>query len=133
MTAKQNLQVGSFVIAKRETAICAVGERGVCYEVYELAGRPGWSFIFEHGGYDGFSPGDVDLILEVTGEVCQEVANYQFKNVGRLCQDFHHGRFAVAFQVEPEDSPDIGGGDLCIRCGSPISHSEPHLYCDRCA
>ena len=98
MTTKPNLQVGSIVIAKRETAVCNVGERGVCYEVYELGGRPGWSFIFEQGSYDGFSPDDVDLILEVTGEVCQEVVGYQFKNVGRLCEDFQQGRFASAFR-----------------------------------
>lgn len=98
MSIPYNLQLGSIVIAKRETAVCNVGERGVCYEVYELSSRPGWSFIFERGGYDGFSPDDVDMILEVTGEVCREVAGYQFKNVGRLCQDFQQGRFAAAFR-----------------------------------
>lgn len=98
MSIPYNLQVGSIVTAKRETAVCNVGERGVCYEVYELDGRPGWSFIFEQGGYDGFSPGDVDLILEVTGEVCQEVTDYTFKSVWRVCQDFQQGRFAAAFR-----------------------------------
>jgi hypothetical protein len=97
MTTEHNLQVGSIVTAKRATAVCGVGERGVCYEVYELGGRPGWSFIFERGGYDGFSPADVDMILEVTGAACPDVAQYQFKNVWRLCRDFQQGRFAAAF------------------------------------
>jgi hypothetical protein len=39
----------------------------------------------------------VDMILDVTDEVCQEVVGYQFKNVGRLCEDFQQGRFAAAF------------------------------------
>jgi hypothetical protein len=50
------IQVGSQVIAKRASGLNAVGERGVCYEVYQLGGRPGYSFILERGGYDGFSP-----------------------------------------------------------------------------
>lgn len=102
MMAKQNdrlthLGVGSLVIARRDTAICSVGERGVCYEQYRLGNRPGWSFIFERGGYDGFSPDEVELMLEVTGEVCPAVADYQFTNVGRLTADFRRGRFAPAF------------------------------------
>ena len=24
------------------------------------------------------------------------------------------------------------GGDLCIRCGKPIDHNEPHMYCSNC-
>ena len=47
------LCVGSLVIAKRDTRVCRVGEPGVCYEVYQLDGRPGWSFLFEQGGHDG--------------------------------------------------------------------------------
>lgn len=95
---KHNLQVGSLVVARRGTAVCDMGERGVCYEVYDLGGRPGRSFIFESGRYDGFSPDDVDTFLEVTDTVCSETANYRFTNVWRLCQDFQQGRFAAAFR-----------------------------------
>jgi len=89
MNSIPQLQVGSLVIAKRASGVCDLAEHGVCYEVYELAGRPGWSVIFTSGRYDGFSPEDVDTFLEVTGAVCQEVADYVFTNVGQLCRDCH--------------------------------------------
>ena len=91
------LQVGSLVIAKHATGVCAAAERGVCYEVYQLGGRPGYSILFESGRYDGFSPQDVELMLEATGQVCREVADYSFTNVTRLARDFAQGRFAAAF------------------------------------
>jgi hypothetical protein len=92
------IQLGSLVIAKRDTGICAAGERGVCYEIYRLDKRVGYSFIFERGGYDGFSPDEVELMLDVTGEICPPVADYHFTNVLRLQKDFHEGRFADAFE-----------------------------------
>ena len=63
------------VIAKRTTGVCDVGERGVCDEAYTLPDgkgdrQPDWSFIFESGRHDGFSPDEVELILEITGELC---------------------------------------------------------------
>jgi hypothetical protein len=91
------IQVGSLVVAKRASGICASGERGVCYEVSQLGGRPGYGILFQRGGYDGFSPDDVATFLDVTGRVCPEVAGYQFTNVTRLAQDFRDGRFAAAF------------------------------------
>lgn len=93
-----NLQVGSLVIAKRATAICDEGEKGVCYEEYRIGDRPGWSFIFEQGGYDGFSPDEVAKLLDLTGEVCAEVADYEFQNVMQLLADFCQGRFAAAWR-----------------------------------
>ena len=101
------IQVGSQVIAKRVSGVCDPGERGVCSQVYELAGRPGWGFIFASGRYDGFSPEDVATFLEVTGVVCQAVADYQFRNVWQLCQDFQHGRFDPVFHMKQHD----GGHD----------------------
>jgi hypothetical protein len=105
MTTLPTIHVGSRVTAKRASGVCDVAERGVCYEAYELAGRPGWSFIFASGRYDGFSPADVDTFLAVTGEVCQEVTAYQFRNVGELCRDFHDGRFEPVFHVKHQDNP----------------------------
>lgn len=92
------IQLGSVVIAKRDTGVCSAGERGVCYELYRLDKRAGQSFIFERGGYDGFSPDEVELMLDVTGEICAKVADYQFINVMRLQKDFYEGRFADAFE-----------------------------------
>jgi hypothetical protein len=84
-------------IATRASGVCDAGERGVCYEVYTLGGRPGYSFIFEKGRYDGFSPEDVAMFLTVTDTVCEKVADYPFTNVTRLMRDFERGRFADAF------------------------------------
>jgi len=92
-----SLQVGSLVIAKRASAVCAVGERGVCYELYELGGRPGYSIIFERGRYDGFSPEEITTFLHATDQVCPAIADYQFANVTKLSRDFEQGRFAEAF------------------------------------
>jgi Family of unknown function (DUF6166) len=91
------IQLGSLVTAKRASGVCAAGERGVCYELYKLNGRPGYGILFEAGGYDGFSPDDVEMFLDVTGQVCPDVAGYRFSNVMQLDRDFRAGRFAAAF------------------------------------
>jgi hypothetical protein len=91
------IQVGSLAITTRASGVCDMGERGVCYERYTLGRRPGYSFLFERGRYDGFSPEDVALFLTITGEVCAAVATYQFTNVVQLARDFTRGRFAAAF------------------------------------
>ena len=85
-------------------------ERGVCDEAYTLPDgkggrRPGWRIFFESGCHDGFSPDAVELILEITGELCRAVADYEFKSVLRLMSDFHRDRFhrdrfAPAFPLE---------------------------------
>ena len=106
MTTLPAVHVGSVVTAKCASGVCDPGERGVCAEVYELAGRPGWSFLFESGRYDGFSPADVATFLEVTGAVCQAVADDQFRNVGQRCRDFHDGRFDPVFHVKHHGNPD---------------------------
>jgi hypothetical protein len=71
-------------VAHRQSGVCEVGERGVCYEVYTLENRPGYSFIFETGRYDGFSPHDVELFLTLTDTVCPAVTSYQFTDVLQL-------------------------------------------------
>ena len=96
-----DITVGTLAIAKRASGVCEAGERGVCYEVYELGGRPGYAFIFEKGGYDGFSQEDVELFLTVTDTVCATITSYQFTNVTRLRRDFEQGRFAEAFPPRP--------------------------------
>ena len=51
-----SVQLGTLAVATRATGICRAGELGVCCELYRIGDRPGYSFIFERGGYDGFSP-----------------------------------------------------------------------------
>lgn len=100
MNDRLTLRVGGLVVAKQSTAVCDAGERGVCYERYTLDKRPGWSILFESGRHDGFSSEEVALMLEITGEVCPAVADYEFTSVMRLMSDFHHGRFGAAFPPE---------------------------------
>jgi hypothetical protein len=89
--------VGSLAVAKRTTGVCDVDEIGVCYEVYQVNRRPGYSIIFEKGRYDGFSPDEVEMMLRVTGDVCEDVAGYKFHSVGQVREDYRQGRFAPAF------------------------------------
>jgi hypothetical protein len=55
-------------------------------------------FLFEQGRYDGFSPDEVERMLEITGELCPDVADYELTHVLRLISDFYRGHFASAFQ-----------------------------------
>lgn len=91
------LRVGSVAVAMRECGVFRLGEAGVCFEAYRIGGRPGWSFIFERGGFDGFSPSDVGLCLHVTGEVAPGLEGYEHTGIGRLLRDWREGRFTVAF------------------------------------
>ena len=105
MAQRLPIQVGTVVVATRRTGVCDVGEPGVCYEVYELGGRPGYSFIFRSGRYDGFSPDEVEQFLQVTDQVCRATAGYQFRNVNQLARDFEAGLFAPAFPLVSAPAP----------------------------
>lgn len=35
-------------------------------------------------------------------------------------------------QNRPEPEPEEEG-DNCVRCGGPIDHNDPHVYCSNCA
>jgi hypothetical protein len=96
--------VGAIAIARTQTGVCDVGERGVCYEIYQRTWRDalderthGFSFLFERGRYDGFTPDETRELLTLTGEICAAVMDYRFTNVGRLEADFQAGRFLAAF------------------------------------
>ena len=95
-----NIRVGTLAVATKNTAICRADELGVCYELYTIGDRPGYSFIFERGGYDGFSPEDVEMFLEVTAVVFKSIESYCFTDVGQLLKDFLAGRFIEAFSSQ---------------------------------
>lgn len=105
MIAVTSLRVGSLVIAKRHSAVCEPGERGVVYEVYCINGCQGWGVIFARGAYDGFNADDVEAFLELTGEVCAALVTYVFRNVLELARDFDAARFAPAFVDAPASGP----------------------------
>jgi hypothetical protein len=127
MTKHPPIEVGSQVIAKRASGVNTAGERGVCYEVYQLGGRPGYSIIFERGGYDGFSPDDVEMFLTVTGQHCPAVADYHFSNVLRLQRDFEEGRFAAAFPpVKTYTGYRLPGNEGTAGSAQVTVHEEGH-------
>ena len=94
------VRVGTLAVAKRDSGVCKTGEYGVCYEVHTLEDRPGYSFIFKRGGFDGFSPRDVETFLKVFDLVAPSVTSYTFTSVGRLLQDYRAGRFAEALEMQ---------------------------------
>ena len=68
------------------------GTLGVVYEEYNIGDGPGVSIIFENGEYDGFSPDEQKRFLKEVG-FSYECADYQFKNVMTVSQDFESGFF----------------------------------------
>jgi hypothetical protein len=116
---EHGIRVGSLASARRASAVCEPGESGVCYEVYELEGRPGYGFIFERGRYDGFSPDEVGTFLQVSGRVSKDVAGYEFRNVGQLDRDYRAGRFASAFEEQNRIWEDAAMEEAAERSGLP--------------
>lgn len=72
------------------------GARGVVYEEYDIGDGPGASIIFENGEYDGFSPADQERMIMKIG-FHRWTADYKFKNVGELADDFRSGYWESAF------------------------------------
>jgi hypothetical protein len=57
----------------------------------------GYAFIFEKGGYDGFSLDEIEVFLQVTGERSEMLAGYEFKDVGRFSAEHAAGVFQSTF------------------------------------
>lgn len=112
MGDQPSIRVGTVAVAKQRTEVCAFGEVGVCYEMYRIGERPGWSFIFRSGRYDGFSPNDVERFLHITDIICLSVAGYRFRNVTQLGEDFTAGYFDAAFHLIGGSSSDSPPGDF---------------------
>lgn len=110
------IEVGTLAVARRDTAVCRAGEVGVCYDVYELAGRPGYGFLFQRGGYDGFSPGDVAAFLDVQPVRDARTSGYAFVDVERLRRDYERGLFRSALGSGPG-----GGGAALLVPSAPDS------------
>lgn len=91
------IDVGTVAIAKRDTRICGRGEKGVCYRIEPYPGGDargeGYAFVFERGGYDGFTVDEVDRDLLLTGDVAQTALGYRYSNVLALVEDWRRGVF----------------------------------------
>ncbi len=91
------LRIGTVAIAQRGFDAINVrpGELGLCYETYTIgADHQGASFIFEAGGYDGFSRDDLKW-LKMVGWI--PIA-YRFQNVGQLMECYRCGLFPFYFR-----------------------------------
>ena len=96
-----NYPVGTTVKLKVPCLGNPAGTRGVAFYDY----GSGTQFIFENGGYDGFSSEESgrpigieqDFFLERTG-FNEELAGYQFFNVIQVSQDFRAGMFDSALK-----------------------------------
>lgn len=124
------MDIGTLVVAKHDTAVCKTGEVGVCYEKYQLDGREGHGFIFEHGGYDGFSPEEVEQFLTIITTEGGALTHYSFTNVGKLMQDYRDGEFTACFQAAKElpllagfDDPDNKGHGYAVISLSNLDKS----------
>ena len=95
-------RVGSVAFTRRLSSLWKKGERGVCYETYRIGERPGYSFIFEGGGYDGFSEDDLSSWLALTEEVAPSVMGFQFRNVMHLSGAYEAGWFYEALKRSQE-------------------------------
>jgi hypothetical protein len=89
------MSIGTVFKVKRAVLNNDPGALGICYEEYEIGGRPGLSIIFENGEHDGFSPDEQKLILEKVGHL--DNFHYEFKSVIRLVEDFRRGFFREHF------------------------------------
>lgn len=79
--------------AKAGCGLWSAGEPGLVVEAYQLEGRPGWTLLFKRGGYDGFSPEDMERFVVKEGSVDAKAAGYVFESVGKLDRDWRAGRF----------------------------------------
>lgn len=96
------IKVGTTATAKFDLPICSKGERAVCYAVDEISGRPSYGFVFAQGKYDGFSPEDAMIMLDLVGHA-DTCAWYKFTNVGKLSEDYIRGRFDEWLNPERHD------------------------------
>lgn len=97
---RDKIIVGTLVVAKRRTRICEQGERGVCFDVYDFGkiDFEGYSIIFQNGGYEGFTPNEVDRDLQILDRVDDAIANYEYANARQLMMDFKNGVFDIVWQ-----------------------------------
>lgn len=101
---KDKTKVGTIWRLKKECLGNLPGMTGVAYETYGDPDNPSMSLIFPNGRYDGFSPEDMEIFLEPEQVgFCEEVADYAFTTVTRVCKDFEAKRFSTAWKNDSEE------------------------------
>ena len=91
------LRVGSIVKLGRECLDCSINTIGVCYEVYNIGNREGFSIIFSNGNYDGFSNEDLKIFEVKKIGYVSKLSKYKFISVLKLADDFQDGHFNDGF------------------------------------
>lgn len=92
------LQVGDVVKAGRASGINGQDEIGVVVDLYNIDNCDGWMIQFEHGGYDGFSPEDLEAFHVTYLRHEPSLSSYAFKNVIKLQDDYDSGLFTQAWR-----------------------------------
>jgi hypothetical protein len=100
-TAEPDPEVGDVWTFGQRCMGNPAGTPAVCYERYTIARRPGWSFVFVNGAYDGFSPDDMAVFGGHFVGHAEYLANYRFTNVTVLARDWGRGVFGQAFNMAP--------------------------------
>lgn len=87
-----NIHIGTKLKLKVSCLNNLEGSIGICYEVYNRDLYKVYSFIFPNGNYDGFSEKDLELFFDADYMKYEtNVANYKFRNVIALSNDFKNG------------------------------------------
>lgn len=68
-----------------------------------------------------------NAIVQTEGEPTHQAAEELGKKIATAINEVQKRRSEPA-----EPQLDEAGGDLCTRCGNPIDHNDPHMYCSRC-
>lgn len=92
------LAQGQIVTASVGSFVSETGEKGVCFDVYNLGGEEGYQIIFEKGDHCGYSQDEVDTMLDVSDNIDPIAASYNFTNVMQLAKDYDYGTFSEAFE-----------------------------------
>jgi hypothetical protein len=92
------LIVGDVVIVGRACMRNPPDSRAVCVEVYQLAGRPGYTLLFPNGYCDGFSPEDLVVFAVDLVTHDPQLAEYKFRSVNALVTDYARGVFVSVWQ-----------------------------------
>ena len=93
------IRIGSIAVAQLKTDACFIGEVGVCHGVSDFDGQKVYGFVFETGRFIVLTSDDAAQALNITGRICEAVADYVYAGDAQLKADFRVGRFAPAFPL----------------------------------